>query len=47
MNPDQPICTITDGKATFRAELEVQWGKGYVPAERNKREDQPDRGYPH
>ena len=41
MNPDQPICTITDDKATFRAELEVQWGKGYVPAERNKREDQP------
>lgn len=41
MNPDQHICTITGEKATFRAELEVQWGKGYVPAERNKREDQP------
>ncbi|MDF1613484.1 DNA-directed RNA polymerase subunit alpha [Desulfurivibrio dismutans] len=40
MNPDQHICTITgDGK--FNAELEVDWGKGYVPAERNKREDQP------
>ena len=40
MNPEQPICTITD-KTTFRAELEVQWGKGYQPAEMNKREDQP------
>ncbi|ADH86120.1 DNA-directed RNA polymerase subunit alpha [Desulfurivibrio alkaliphilus] len=40
MNPEQHICTITgDGK--FDAELEVDWGKGYVPAERNKREDQP------
>ena len=41
MNPEQHICTITGEKASFRAELEVQWGKGYVPAERNKREDQP------
>lgn len=40
MNPEQPICTITD-ETTFRAELEVQWGKGYRPAELNKREDQP------
>jgi DNA-directed RNA polymerase subunit alpha len=41
MNPDQHICTITGENASFRAELEIQWGKGYVPAERNKREDQP------
>ena len=41
MNPDQHICTITNDNASFRAELEIQWGKGYVPAERNKREDQP------
>ena len=41
MNPDQHICTITDEQATFRAELQVEWGKGYVPAERNKKEDQP------
>ena len=41
MNPDQHICTITGENATFHAELEVQWGKGYVPAERNKKEDQP------
>ncbi len=41
MNPDQHICTITGENGSFRAELEVQWGKGYVPAEKNKREDQP------
>jgi DNA-directed RNA polymerase subunit alpha len=40
MNPDQAICTIT-GETVFRAELEVQWGKGYVIAEFNKKEDQP------
>ena len=40
-NPEQHICTITGEDATFRAELEVQWGKGYVPAEQNKKEDQP------
>ncbi len=40
MNPDLPICTIT-GDTSFRAELEVQWGKGYRPAEQNKKDDQP------
>jgi DNA-directed RNA polymerase subunit alpha len=40
MNPDMPICTITSD-ATFRAELEVKWGKGYKSAEQNKHEDQP------
>ncbi len=39
MNPDQHICTITGDDTHFRAELEVRWGKGYVPAEQNKRED--------
>jgi DNA-directed RNA polymerase subunit alpha len=39
MNPEQHICTVTSD-TTFRAELEVQWGKGYVTAEQNKREDQ-------
>jgi len=39
MNPEQPICTIT-GDTTFRAELEVCWGKGYVTAEQNKKEGQ-------
>jgi len=40
MNPEQPICTITSD-TTFRAELEVKWGKGYKTAELNKAEDQP------
>ena len=40
MNPEQTICTIT-GDTTFRAELEVNWGKGYRPAEQNKSEEQP------
>lgn len=40
MNPEQVICTVTSD-ITFRAELEVKWGKGYVPAELNKKEDQP------
>ncbi len=40
MNPELPICTIT-GDITFRAELEVKWGKGYISAEQNKHEDQP------
>ncbi|PID72580.1 MAG: DNA-directed RNA polymerase subunit alpha [Desulfobulbus propionicus] len=39
MNPEQVICTITSD-TTFRAELEVKWGKGYVPAEQNKKEEQ-------
>lgn len=40
VNPDLPICTITkSGK--FRMELEVSRGRGYVPAEKNKREGQP------
>jgi DNA-directed RNA polymerase subunit alpha len=41
MNPEQPICTITGDNTTFRAELEVQWGKGYVSAEWNKKDNQP------
>jgi len=40
MNPAKQICTIT-GDNGFRAEMEVRWGKGYLPAERNKAEDQP------
>ena len=40
MNPDLHICTIT-GDTTFKAELEVEWGKGYVPAEQNKKEGRP------
>lgn len=39
MNPDKHICTIT-GDGHFVAELEVKWGKGYSPAEKNKNEEQ-------
>lgn len=39
MNPDLHICTIT-GDGHFVAELEVRRGKGYVPAEQNKSEEQ-------
>lgn len=40
MNPDQVIATLSpDGK--LKMEMVVKWGKGYVPAERNKEEDQP------
>ncbi|MDH4320093.1 MAG: DNA-directed RNA polymerase subunit alpha [Desulfobulbaceae bacterium] len=40
MNPEKHICTITSGEGRFVAELEVQWGKGYSPAERNRHEEQ-------
>jgi DNA-directed RNA polymerase subunit alpha len=39
LNPDQHICTLdSDGK--FTAELEVKIGRGYCPAEWNKKQDQ-------
>ena len=38
MNPDQLICTLT-GNNTFRAELKVEWGKGYQPAEKQSKEN--------
>ena len=40
MNPEQEICTIT-ADLPFRAELEVHWCKGDVPADQNKKEGQP------
>jgi DNA-directed RNA polymerase subunit alpha len=40
MNPEQHICTISGAEGNFIAEFEVKWGKGYIPAERNKSEDQ-------
>ncbi len=39
MNPDKEICTIT-GDGHLKAELQVEWGKGYSPAEKNKKEEQ-------
>ena len=38
MNKDQIICTLT-GDITFRAELTVEWGKGYQPAELQNKEN--------
>lgn len=40
INTDLHIATLTKNTA-FRMELEVQKGRGYVPAERNKKEGQP------
>jgi DNA-directed RNA polymerase subunit alpha len=40
VNPDLYICTLAP-KGHLRMELNVERGKGYVPAERNKREGQP------
>ncbi len=40
MNPGQHICTVTGGDTVFRAELRVEWGKGYAAAEHNKKEGQ-------
>ncbi|MBU0675670.1 MAG: DNA-directed RNA polymerase subunit alpha [Proteobacteria bacterium] len=40
MNPDKYICTITGEDSKFNAELNVEWGKGYEPAEKHKSEDQ-------
>lgn len=40
VNPDLYICTLAV-KGNLRMELTVERGKGYVPADRNKREGQP------
>lgn len=40
INPDHHICTLTDEKK-LHIEMEVERGRGYVPAERNKKEDAP------
>ncbi|MDP0499083.1 MAG: DNA-directed RNA polymerase subunit alpha [Verrucomicrobiota bacterium JB022] len=40
INPSQVICTL-DKPQRFLAELEVKIGRGYVPGEDNKSEDQP------
>ncbi len=43
VNPDLHIATLTKN-VSFKMELEVQKGRGYVPAERNKKEGQPIGG---
>jgi len=40
VNPDQHICTLTKD-IPFRLEMEVGRGRGYVPAEKNKKEGSP------
>lgn len=40
LTPGQHIATLDKG-ARLSVEMEVKWGRGYVPAERNRSEDQP------
>ncbi len=40
INPKLHLCTLTKAQ-DFRMELEVSRGRGYVPAEKNKKEGQP------
>jgi len=40
LNPEQHIATL-DEEATVNVDLRVGYGRGYVPAEDNKREDDP------
>lgn len=40
LNPDQHICTL-DKKMRLEGELEVKVGRGFCPAEQNKKPDQP------
>ena len=40
INPELQLCTLTKA-GKFRLELEVNRGRGYVPAERHKKEGQP------
>jgi DNA-directed RNA polymerase subunit alpha len=40
LNPDQHICTL-DKKMKFEIEIEVKIGRGFCPAEENKKVDQP------
>ncbi len=41
LNPDHPIATLSD-KATLKAEMVVDIGKGYVPAARETEIEQPE-----
>ncbi len=41
VNPDLHIATLTSKDAVFNVEMEVGRGRGFVPAEANKREDAP------
>ncbi len=41
INPDSHIATLTSKDANLQIEMEVGRGRGFVPAEMNKREDMP------
>ncbi len=41
LNPDHHIATLS-GESAFKAEMVARMGKGYVPAKREKDEDQPE-----
>lgn len=40
LNPEQVICTL-DKDVPFRSEIEISKGRGWCPAEKNKRPDHP------
>lgn len=40
-NPDLYICTLDGSQAKLRMDLTVELGRGYSPADRNKKEGQP------
>ena len=40
LNPDQHICTVAEG-GTFKADLTIKRGRGYVPATQFRQEGQP------
>jgi len=40
LNPDQHIATLSE-EATVNVDLRVGYGRGYIPSEENKREDDP------
>lgn len=40
LNPDQEICTLTE-EGKFHVEMVVRHGRGYVPAEKNRRKEVP------
>jgi DNA-directed RNA polymerase subunit alpha len=41
MNPELHIATLTERDARLELELEIDNGRGYVSADKNKRDDQP------
>ena len=40
LNPDHPLATLSED-GVLEMEMIVKWGRGYVPAERNREEGQP------